>query len=661
MPALAPPSAIPEERKAKVWNPKNKLFPYQRKVVLTEEQKSKVIRDLEMIYREWEDGTGPLRSQLQRWVNNSEGISEPAETPWKGASDLYKPITETRMNITHSFWMSTLRPKVGRLFVCVTDNLWDKEEVQLANDLTQFFNSHRAFNRMWIQCASESFTASMRDGTVGKSLDWVKKVEKKWEIVSYGNVEEFLQKNPVPESLGLSVEKFTEIIEKLRAGETVSLDEEFNVVTKDMPVIDTEELKDVVVYPLTVSRQERTRFMGRKFWLRKSEILQRVEDGIYDKEEADKVIESVPAEDRDQVSAFQDQVEGVAQPETKSDYRFIHGRYHFDYDGDGIEEKLLVTYEVDSKALLQFDKYPLYHGNDFIKLSRFKRRPKRLLGRGICQMLDDLNTEANIQSRFRVNSMAINTSPMIKLDENLKSKLDPNRPENRIRPGGIWWMPRGNLGDSNVLEFGKKNFGDLFREEAFLNQAADNLLGASELRSGRETPNDPRAPAQKTALLLQQSSTRLDDFIFDAVLVENEILDDVLRLYYQFGPEKLKVYVQAETPPQQAGAAAEEPKYIEKIIERSKLNRDTLHLQLSVTSLLDNPDYLRQKWEEIYMRYGPEPFVGNILESRWEILNNIFQNAPETYGKKILMPLKEIMMKMPKLPAPAPDGKGSPV
>lgn len=662
------PPSIPEDRKAKIFNPKNKLFPFQRKVQLSEDQRQDIEKDLTTIYNEWESGTAILRSQNLRWVNNSEGISEPTNFPWEGASSIYKPITETRMNIVHSFWMSIIRPRIGRLFQVVTENPGDKEESDLAVTLTAYFNNNRSFNQMYVKSSSEAFWAKLRDGTVGRSTDWERRVERRWEIKTYSTPEEFLEANPTPSSIGIKEEQFNKILDTLRTGEKVSLDEDFDVVVKDMPMIDTEEIKDVVFYPPTVGSQERARFIGKRFWMRKSELMQRVKDGIYEKDAVNFVVQGTPSEERDEVSVFQNQIEGISEANTKSEYRIIQGRYSMDLDEDGIEEKFLVTFECDSKKVLQMDKYPLYHGNDNIRISQFKKRPKRLIGRGVPQMLDDLNTEANIQARFRINSMAIVNSPQFKAADTLKSYLDPARLENRIRPGGIWFIPKANFNDIEPVDLSKKNFTDNFREEAFLNQSADNLLGASELRSGRETPNDPRAPAQKTAMLLQQSSTRLDDFIFDTILSENESLDDCLRLYYQFGPDKLKVYVQTgdpgkipEAPVPGAPPAPPEPQqsdFVEKVVQKSQLNKDTLHLQLSVTSLLDNPEYLKAKWEEFYAKYGPEPMIGNMLEARWEILNQIIQNMPEASGKKILMPLKYIMEHQPKAPQQAPGGPG---
>jgi len=170
---------------------------------------------------------------------------------------------------------------------------------------------------------------------------------------------------------------------------------------------------------------------------------------------------------------------------------------------------------------------------------------------------------------------------------------------------------------------------NLIQEESLLNQSADNLLGASELRSGRETPNDPRAPAAKTALLLNQSSVRLDDFIFQYIMKENEVLDLILKLYYQFGPEKLQF------------VSDEGGELVQKNIERSKLNSDTLHLKLSVTSLIDNPDFLKARWEDFYAKYSAEPMLGAIPPVRWNMLNQIIDNMPEARGKGILPPLEQ--------------------
>lgn len=637
---------MPDEPKVRIVNPNNKNLPFQRKVRLNEEKRAKVGEDLAKLYADFDSNSTQFRSQLQRWVNNSEGVSEPSDFPFPGSSSIYKPITETRMNIVHSFFMSIIRPKMGRLFSCYTDNVKDKQEVKLAMDIAAFFNNHKEFNKMYVQSLAESFWATPRDGTVGRSVDWKKSIETRWETKTYEDPVEFIQKYPSPQMAGISEEEYASITEQLASGIPVSLDEEFDVVSYNGPWIETEEIKDVVAYPLNVSHQDRTVFLGKRFFLRASELKAREEDGLY--ENVDAVTRNKPESQKDNISQLQDQIEGVNEPTESKEYLIVHGRWYADLNGDGIEEKYLVTFAPQTKTVLQLDRYPFWHNKDFIQLEVFKRRPKRLLGRGIPQMLDDTNTEANIQSRFRIDSMAITNAPMLVADEVLKSRLDPAIPGNRIRPGGQWWLPSNMLDKWKVVEFPRKDFTNMLREETLLQASADSLIGASELRSGRETPADPRSPAQKTAILLNQSSIRMDDFIFDTIMGENEVLDMALRLYYQFGPEEMKAYVETEQ-------GVEESK-----IPRSAFGKPSIHLQLSVTSLLDNPEYLRQQWEEIYMRYGMEPMIGNVLESRHTILSNIFQNRPETYGKQVLMPLQELLARQQQQPAPPPGAPAKP-
>ena len=212
------PDLVQENRSIKIIDPKNALAPFQRKVRLSEEKSKEVNKDLKEIYESWSNNYNLLRSQIQRWVSNSEGISDPVEFPWKGASNIVKPVIEIRQNIIHAFLMSIIRPTISRLFICVADNYSSQEEQTLAKDLTAFFNSNRKFNNMYVQSVSEAFWSVLVDGTVGRSIDWIVDTVRKWEIGKYGNLEGFLDKYPSPESAGLSSEQYLNLISKLQGG-----------------------------------------------------------------------------------------------------------------------------------------------------------------------------------------------------------------------------------------------------------------------------------------------------------------------------------------------------------------------------------------------------------------------------------------------------------
>ena len=228
---------------------------------------------------------------------------------------------------------------------------------------------------------------------------------------------------------------------------------------------------------------------------------------------------------------------------------------------------------------------------------------------------------------------------------------------NEFRPGGRIKIPANVPFERAVapLNTPRGDLGDSVNEEAIIDRSADNVVGASELRSGRETPVDPRSPAAKTALLLQQSSIRLDDFLLSFILNENKLLDRAKKLYYQYNPDGIKFSIPVEK--------GQEAKDIE--IKRAMFNSEKIHLQLAITSLADNPDFLKQRWEDIYAKYQGEFLLGGQPETRWQILNHILLNSPETRGVPLLLPYKEILQKMQTqgggiVPQPGVAGGGAP-
>ena len=632
-----------------IRDPGNDVYPFQRRVIFNDpEKKKEVIEDFERIIQHWE-GQGNLRSKLQQFQNDSEGISDPPQSPWPDSSAIVKPIIETRQNIIHSFFMSLVRPLIGKLFTCSTSFKATEEERQVGRLIAAFFNNHREFVLAYVDSLDEAFWALLTDGTVGRSCDWLRKVEVRWERKKFTTLDDLVNEFPTPDSLGVSDGKYMEYVATLQAGMEISLDLEREVVTEDRPHIDFELLKDVLIYPITASKQEKTQFIGKALRKRAAELQSLVKAKLYTKSVVDAIVKITPGDLVDSIEQQRNQIAGVYAPAKKEDYLLIHGRYFKDLDGDGIEEKYLVTYSPEAKDFPQFDRYPFWHNQDNVQLSWFKRRAKGLIGRGVAEMLSDTQLEATIQARFRINSNSITNAPVILVNDALKNIINPGGRDGSIRPGRAYYIPEGKWDKAvKAFEFPKRDFGDALKEEANLDRMSDNLIGASELRSGRETPSDPRAPAAKTALLLEQSGHRLDDFVFGFILRENKILDMAKKLYYQFGPEKIQFNVEEE------GQISPEE------IQSSWFNSENIHLQLSVTSLMDNPDFLAQKWEEFFLKYGPEPLLGAIPEVRHTMLKQIIDNKPEAQGKRLLLPLQMIQQMAPPVAPAGPDGSPAP-
>jgi len=71
-------------------------------------------------------------------------------------------------------------------------------------------------------------------------------------------------------------------------------------------------------------------------------------------------------------------------------------------------------------------------------------------------------------------------------------------------------------------------------------QTDDDVSRVSSLMSGRETPLDPTAPAQKTLALLQQSGIGVKDYIETMAPCINEIFNAFLQMQYQMSKEGRK-------------------------------------------------------------------------------------------------------------------------
>src|SRR3990167_3325979 len=183
-----PETSQPQQNiKLRVVKERSEIFPFQRKVKLTENQEAEVKKDLRYIYDQWKDSYSLLLSQIKRWRNNSENISEAVDFPWEMASAISKPIIETRQNIINAFFMSIIRPHIGRLFYGTTDDFANQGEKKVAQNIATYFNVNRQFNKHYVEGVSEHLWLLLMDGTDGRMPDWKREIDRRWEVETYSD------------------------------------------------------------------------------------------------------------------------------------------------------------------------------------------------------------------------------------------------------------------------------------------------------------------------------------------------------------------------------------------------------------------------------------------------------------------------------------------
>lgn len=80
--------------------------------------------------------------------------------------------------------------------------------------------------------------------------------------------------------------------------------------------------------------------------------------------------------------------------------------------------------------------------------------------------------------------------------------------------------------------------GALLTLNQVLSQIGSEISGSSDLRSGKETPLDPSAPARKTAMLLQESGKNIKDYVDTFSQGFNIDVQLILRIYFEMNDDE---------------------------------------------------------------------------------------------------------------------------
>jgi hypothetical protein len=289
--------------------------------------------------------------------------------------------------------------------------------------------------------------------------------------------------------------------------------------------------------------------------------------------------------------------------------------------GEAKEMKLLVTYSHDQERVLGACKYP-YIVDNYIPF-RIIRRPNRMNGVSAVQRLEELNDAVNHSVNYEINVSDIDQSPIFKGKKSTIEDFDPEAEENKVRPGVTWWMEDPEKFDVLNIRGGDKNASKALRQE--LLRYGEMLIGPTQLLSGRESPQDPNAPGNKTIALIQQSNMRIEDYINEFRLGFDELGNALVALYYQFGAGVIE--------------------YVDKNGEVKGFSRDVLRglPKMSAHGVTANlsPEVEFLKAGAWFDRLMPIPEIGQNPIRRRELLSYLMVSGRLPNRQALLPPLPE--------------------
>jgi hypothetical protein len=570
-----------------------------------------------------------------------DGISAAKDYPWPNSSNINIPYTEIQILIACDIVSSTTLDAEPAYFI--RELLPAKKEMpEESVDPKMEWWLNWVFKKQLNLDASARMAIflAFRDPLSVVVMDWVEDYPKEYSVQVFDSVESLQRRFPDADSAGVSQHTYNRWLEMVGfKNQSIALEIEERVVKYRGPKSREVELKDFVRYPVNSKDLGYTIFHGDQYRERKPYFRSAINRKWFYKDEAQELIDSQPRNAPiDTISQKMDSNEGIASNRRKPDeYDLVRGNLKIDLNDDGEEEFYHVVYNEDHDKLLRVEKYPYWHNRSNYIIFRIRRKPNRLLGRCFVDMLNDLNEEMNTQHNQRIDSRTITTVPTFKInatETDLLARIE--RGDGHFYPGQKWILQ--NTKNMEMLET-KVDFAGTLSEEQNLFQIGDMLTGtaSSGARSGMAEKKDPRASGKKQQAQIQQSNQRVDGYIRELKPSLEEMASQTLELYYQFSPDSVLAYNYYDDSSGQ---------FVRNEIRRTQLRNRNMTIELSKTSVLDNPDAILQRAFTDYQTWKDEPLVGMNLKRRWQLVHDTMFAERKKNSQKLLPNLEDIMKEM---------------
>lgn len=497
-------------------------FMTARKLRMTMEKCEKIQKEIAKRLKAHKQQTRPLLARLTRWADMMEGVIEETNFPFEGASNVtlryaagLARVFQAQFNKTmygdEDLWYPVLDPGA---------------EAELNLDQTGVSILAEAFNHSYskvaegIQVLKSGTIPAFRDGTYLLQGEWKRRVERVNDERTYTDLDSFRKDYPDAESTGLDVEGYQDILDHFLIEDKPEVIVRFNYesVLKDKPQYSSILRAKFVNFPTYEKKIEDMTLYGCFSEIDREELKRRGESGQYYKSGVTKAIaknNEMSMDSWDKARLF---VEGRSYPESKGQPLKIATLVaKLDLDEDDVLEKYLVTVATDSDCeycfLLSIQPYDLRRSVDRIIPFRLVERDQAFDGISMVGDGEDIFNQVDTLFRHDNNVKMLTTSPIFLADQNLKDIIDLGRAENVVRPGVTYWVPDPSKEPIRqlVVQDIAAAGGDSNMQLAILQRFVELLVGVSQNLSGANTPDDPRAPAHKTQMLLLQSNKRIDD------------------------------------------------------------------------------------------------------------------------------------------------------
>ncbi|MFA5376432.1 MAG: hypothetical protein WC455_11870 [Dehalococcoidia bacterium] len=294
------------------------------------------------------------------------------------------------------------------------------------------------------------------------------------------------------------------------------------------PRIETVDINNFVIYPLTAKSIEDAYLVGDRFVLTEDEVNRRVKDGYFDAVPAKEVMKRPENELTSSLQDFSndernDQV-GIENVDIEQ-YYFWEVIAPYDVNKDGLMEECVFVLEATTGTIVRATQFPYFHGRRYyVSMAPFLKSVKMFFKRCLPQILEHMQREANAihNQRADATTQAINKAFKVR-----KGSLD-NPDSIDISPGGVT-----ELDDINdLVEFTLSPVIPGVDLQEMNRSNSERASGINDMTTGRQSEGNKTLG--ELQMVMAKAGSRFEDVIRRVQGAHVEVAKQIAGLMYQF-------------------------------------------------------------------------------------------------------------------------------
>jgi len=303
-------------------------------------------------------------------------------------------------------------------------------------------------------------------------------------------------------------------------------------------------------------------------------------------------------------------------------YVVYEGMWKYAPSGKRVREKCIFTIIPQEKVYLRGIKYPFKHGRPYITPHHLIGDADNFDGECLAMDLEDIQILHNMIFNNAIDADMFNLPTFKQLRDDSGTNFDISG----YYPGKVWEVD--DMANIEMLGAGH-SASQSIKLMQMAGRYGDDVSGVTELMTGRESSGDPKAPGNKTQMLMGESRKDLVEYLRNFMIGWNEVWWQACELFSQYGTGKKEFRV-LNNDGESAFASAPDDLRVRPDMEPR--NAEPIFSQRGKKAVA----------LEMMERLQADPIVGPYVQMRPDLWMELWEEVGETSGPGISKILHKI-------------------